>query len=209
MDIVNPHTRFVNRSLNSQFNVGYWWLLALIGLVVARLVQALWLDPSYVASQYPVPFYVGQMTFDAAELKSYYQVMLDKGTMPVYWSTQCIDFVFIACTYLAFFALSQSIFHSMVRVFPNALRWRNVAAWMCFIAPLAAVADAIENLLSFILLLQPVSFPDFLVYPYSSFAAIKFFLFALTYLWALVMAVVLVLTLCGRTCYGLVTGKAN
>ena len=104
MDIVNPHTRFVNRGLNSQLNPGYWWLMALIGLVVARLVQALWLDPSYVASQYPVPFYVGQMTFDAVELKSYYQVMLDKGTMPVYWLTQCIDFVFIACTYLAFFA---------------------------------------------------------------------------------------------------------
>src|SRR5690606_32700202 len=158
---------------------------ALIGLIVARLVQMLWLDPAYVASQYPVPFYVGQTTFNALELKSYYQVMLDKGTLPLYWLTQCIEFGFIACTYFAFFTLSRSVFHSIKRVAPHAARWQKLAAWMCFIAPLAAVFDALENILSFVLLLQPTNFPDVLVYPYSSFAVIKFLLFALTYLWAL------------------------
>ncbi len=209
MDIVNPHARFVSRHFNSQFSLWRWWAMALIGLVIARVVQLFWLDPVYVASQYPVPFYVGQTTFNAVELKSYYQVMLDKGTMPVYWLTQCIDFVFIACTYLAFFALSQSIYHSITRVFPNAGRWQQLAAGICFISPLAAVADAIENFLSFIMLLQPRDFPDFLVYPYSSFAVIKFSLFAVTYLWALVMAAILLLTLGARSCYGLIARKAN
>ncbi|HMW71094.1 MAG TPA: hypothetical protein PKD17_04705 [Cellvibrionaceae bacterium] len=186
MTMTNFHSRFIRHSLNSQYALWRWWLLAITGLVVARLVQMFWLDPAYAQSQYPVPFFVGQTTFNAEELKGYYQVMLDKGTLPLYWLTQCIDFVFIACTYWAFFALTQSIYHSIKRVLPQASRWQVVAKVWCFIAPLAAVADAAENIVSFIMLLQPVTFLDFWVYPYSSFAVIKFAIFALTYLWAVI-----------------------
>lgn|GEM_PF-1178261 len=192
------HTDFVRRSLNSHYALWRWWLVAITGLVTARLVQMFWLDPAYLASHYPVPFYVGQTTFNATELKGYYQVMLDKGTLPQYWLTQCIDFVFIACTYWAFFALTQSIFHSIKRLQPGALRWQAVAKFCCYCAPLAAVADMAENLVSFIMLLQPVSFLDMWVYPYSSFAVIKFALFALTYLWSALAAFALLLMLAAR-----------
>jgi hypothetical protein len=69
---------------------------------------------------------------------------------------------------------------------------------ICFIAPLAAVADLAENLVSFVMLLQPQDFADFLVYPYSSFAVIKFALFALTYLWAAVAILLFTLILTSR-----------
>lgn len=192
------HTDFVRRSLNSHYALWRWWLVAITGLVTARLVQMFWLDPAYLASHYPVPFYVGQTTFNATELKGYYQVMLDKGTLPQYWLTQCIDFVFIACTYWAFFALTQSIFHSIKRLQPGAVRWQAVAKFCCYCAPLAAVADMAENLVSFIMLLQPVSFLDMWVYPYSSFAVIKFALFALTYLWSALAALALLFMLTAR-----------
>lgn len=198
MTMFTYHNRFIRHGLNRQFALWRWWLLALTGLITARLVQMLWLDPAYVDSQYPVPFYVGQTTFNAAELKSYYQVMLDKGTLPLYWLTQCIDFVFIVCTYWAFFALSQSIYHSIKQLLPSANRVHKIARVICFIAPLAAVADLAENLVSFIMLLQPLDFADFLVYPYSSFAVIKFALFALTYLWGAVALVLLTLILTAR-----------
>lgn len=198
MNMPNPHRHFVNRGLHNQAPLWRWWLAAILGLVVARLVQVLWLDPAYAASQYPVPFYVGQTTFDAAELKGYYQVMLDKGTLPLYWLTQCIDFVFIACTYWAFFALSQSIFHSIKRLQPRASGWQALAKAMCFVAPLAALADAAENILSFVMLVQPLHFPDLLVFPYSAFAVSKFFIFALTYLWAIGMIAVLALLASAR-----------
>jgi hypothetical protein len=152
MNIFTLHNRLIHRGYNSQLALYTWWLLALLALASARLVQIFWLDPAYVDSQYPVPFYVGQTTFNAAELKGYYQVMLDKGTLPLYWLTQCIDFVFIVCTYWAFFALSQSIYHSLQRLLPSANRVHKIARFICFIAPLAAVADLAENLVSFILL---------------------------------------------------------
>lgn len=194
----NYHSRFICHSLNSPFALWGWWLLAITGLITARLVQMFWLDPAYAQSQYPVPFYVGQTTFNASELKGYYQVMLDKGTLPQYWLTQCIDFVFIGCTYWAFFALTQSIFHSIKRLQPRAWRWQAVGKICCFIAPLAALADMAENLLSFIMLLQPVNFLDIWVYPYSSFAVIKFALFALTYLWSGIAALALLFMLAAR-----------
>jgi hypothetical protein len=205
----NPHNYFVRRSFKSQLSLWAWWCMAALGLIAARLIQVLWLDPAYVASGYPVPFFVGQTTFNAAELKGYYQVMIDKDTLPLYWLTQCIDFAFIVCTYLAFFALSQSVFHSIKRVIPKALLWQAVAAYMCLIAPLAAVADAAENIFSFIMLLQPVTFPDFLVYPYSAFAVVKFFLFFLTYFWAAIMIATLLLMLCANCCYSIFKPKLN
>ncbi|HRH77569.1 MAG TPA: hypothetical protein PK129_09515, partial [Cellvibrionaceae bacterium] len=122
--------------------------------------------------------------------------------------TQCIDIVFIACTYWAFFALTQSIFHSIKRLQPSALRWQAVAKFCCFIAPLAAVADMAENLVSFIMLLQPVSFLDMWVYPYSSFAVIKFALFAFTYLWSVLAGLALLLMLAARSFKYLFTQKA-
>lgn len=207
MYIFTLHNHLIRRGHSSQLALYAWWALALLGLVGARLVQIFWLDPAYVDSQYPVPFYVGQTTFNAAELKGYYQVMLDKGTLPLYWLTQWIDFVFIACTYGAFFALSQSIYHSIKRLLPRAGRVQTIARIICFIAPLAAIADFAENLVSFVMLLQPQNFADALVYPYSSFAVIKFALFALTYLWAAVAILLLTLVLAGRAAVTVFTAK--
>jgi hypothetical protein len=69
---------------------------------------------------------------------------------------------------------------------------------MVFIAPMAAGFDALENLVSFFLLANPQDFADWLVYPYSSFAAIKFVIFGLTYCWALIAIAISILSAVAR-----------
>lgn len=69
-------------------------------------------------------------------------------------------------------------------IMPAIRAVQTVAAVMVFVAPLAGVFDLRENILSFITLANPLSFADWLVYPYSSFAVVKFGVYSLTYLWA-------------------------
>jgi hypothetical protein len=189
MKSIQWHQGWVVSCFSARAPVWAWWLGAIVGLVAAKLVQVAWLDPAYAASGFPVPFYIGQTTFNAAELKSYYQVMLNLGTMPLYHRTQLIDCLFVLCTYGAFFLLTQSIYHSLKKLAPTAKRSLKLAGWMCFIAPLAALADAAENAVSFIMLLNPTGFFDGWVHLYSGFAVLKFALFVLTYLWGAAMAV--------------------
>jgi hypothetical protein len=180
MQRLRGHQAWVVGCFSSRAPLWAWWLGTVVGFMAAKLVQLAWLDPAYAASGFPVPFYVGQTTFNAAELKSYYQVMLDLGTMHLYHRTQLIDCIFILCTYAAFFLLTQSIYHSLKKLAPTAKRSLKLAVWMCFIAPLAALADAAENAVSFIMLLNPTEFFDGWV--------LKFALFVLTYLWGAAMA---------------------
>ena len=81
-----------------------WWLVAIAGLVTARFVQLFCWGSRLYSVTISGSFYVGQTTFNATELKGYYRVMLDKGTPVTVLAPQCIDFVFIACTYWAFCA---------------------------------------------------------------------------------------------------------
>ncbi len=174
----------------SRFNLPGWCLLAIVSYAIARALQ-FWLDASYAASQFPVPFYTGQTTFNAAELKSYYEVLLEKGTMDIYIRTQLIDYVFMLGTFVSFFCLSSAVMRSLKHL--SLAKWITaVALFFVWFSPLAAVMDALENLVSFVMLSNPEDFANWLVYPYSGFAVIKFGIFALSYLWYL-LAVLLVL----------------
>lgn len=164
-----------------------WWVLAIVSYAIARALQ-FWLDQNYAASLFPVPFYVGQTTFDATELKGYYQYMIDHNTLPIYIRTQIIDYAFMAGTFLSFFCLSAAMMRSVRALFPHSMLFK-VACVFVWLSPLAALMDAIENLISFVMLSSPTNFPAWLVYPYSSFAVAKFGIFAATYLWALILLV--------------------
>lgn len=138
------------------------------------------LDKSYAASQYPVPFYTGQTTFNATKLKSYYAHMLKEDTLQLYWQTQWLDFSFIASIFLA--GLVISLF--LARLHPKGTLWYRLSYAAAFIMPFAALCDVFENLFSFIMLTKPLTFADWLVIPYSSFAVCKFIGMALSYfLW--------------------------
>ena len=158
-----------------------WWCLAIPLLIIRQLTQN-WLDNLYTLSQFPVPFFVGQTTFDAAELKGYYAVLSELGTFERYVWVQIADYAFMVTVFISFFALMAAVYRSL----PQQPRLQAFARAMLVIAPLAAVFDALENGISFVMLADPAGFADWLVYPYSSLAVIKFAIFGFSYLWALV-----------------------
>lgn len=173
--IIDEHTR-----------AGWLWAAALVSFIISKWIQLEWLDKSYVASKFPVPFYVGQTTFNAQETKSHYQFMLDQGTLGIYYQTQLIDFAFIAASFVFTLMVMAAIYKS----FKKTSSLRKFAWWMLVIMPFAAVMDALENGVSFFMLANPTGFPDWLILPYSSFAALKFILFATGYLW-IIIAIIL------------------
>lgn len=175
-----------NARAAARFSARQWWCLAIPLLVLRQLTQN-WLDNLYTLSQFPVPFFIGQTTFNAAELKSYYAVLLELGTFERYVWVQIADYAFMLTVFISFFALMAAIYRSL----PHQNLLQAFARSMLVIAPLAAIFDALENAVSFVMLANPGGFADWLVYPYSSFAVIKFAIFGFNYLWALVALIII------------------
>lgn len=166
--------------LTQRFSILQWWGIA-IALVIIRQATQMWLDGLYIESLFPVPFYVGQTTFNAEELKSYYAVLISKDTLGKYFWVQIADFLFMLTVFASFFALMTAVYRSLPKV-----EWLKSLAWiMIFVAPTAALFDAAENFISFFFIANPTDFANWLVYPYSSFAVIKFAIFIVAYLWAI------------------------
>lgn len=138
------------------------------------------LNQAYAASKFPVPYYVGQLAFDGVQIKQYYAYMIEHGTLGVYVHTQIIDFAFILSTLL----LHAVVLLILVRMQHRGGRLSKAALVLFLIAPLAPLFDALENLVSFIMLADPSGFSNPIALVYSSFSAIKFAVFALTYLGA-------------------------
>ncbi|MDR7088919.1 hypothetical protein [Cellvibrio fibrivorans] len=176
----NTLTHFATRLAQSLTPL-QWWCIAIVLVVIRQLTQV-WLDGLYVDSQFPVPFYIGQTTFNAEELKGYYAVLISKGTLEDYFWVQMADYLFMVTVFVSFFALMTAVYRSL----PNVKWLKDLACVMVFIAPTAALFDAVENLVSFFFIADAQGFADWLVYPYSSFAVIKFAIFILAYLWAIV-----------------------
>ncbi len=150
-------------------------------MVVIRQLTQIWLDGLYADSQFPVPFYIGQTTFNAEDLKGYFAVLVSKGTLTNFFWVQMADYLFMVTVFISFFALMTAVYRSL----PDG-NWLKDLAWvMVIIAPTAALFDAAENLVSFFFIADPQEFADWLVYPYSSFAVIKFAIFILAYFWAI------------------------
>lgn len=143
-----------------------------------NLAASAWLNTSYAASGYPVPYYVAQLSFSAERLKGWYAAMLQQGTLDLYLRTQHIDFVFIASTLLLhFFTLVLAS-----RAFPAGSRGRRTMVAAAAVSAIAPMADAAENLVSYVMLAQPLGFPSWLALVYSSFSAVKFAFFCFAYL---------------------------
>lgn len=175
-----------NARVAARFPAHLWWCLAIPLLILRQLTQN-WLDNLYTLSQFPVPFFVGQTTFNAAELKSYYAVLSGLGTFERYVWVQIADYAFMLTVFISFFALMAAIYRSL----PQRPLLQGFARSMLVIAPLAAVFDALENGISFVMLANPQGFADWLVYPYSSLAVVKFAIFGVSYLWALVALIII------------------
>lgn len=128
------------------------------------------LEASYAASRFPVAYPVGQTTFNGELLKSYYQFMIDEGSLGIYWQTQFIDFGFIA----AMFLVGLFIPTLVRRAARPATFAYSILTLSATVLSTGAILDAIENLISFTMLVQPQTFPNWIALPYSAVAAMKF-----------------------------------
>lgn len=163
----------------SSLKTWQWWLAAIALWLVSQQTMG-WLNSLYAASQFPVPFFVGQTTFNAAELKSYFAVLLELGTLDKFIGVQLADYVYMVTVLASLFAAMVAVY----RILPNIKWLKNIGWFMVLASPAAAGFDALENAVSFFLLANPLEFADWLVYPYSSLAVAKFASYAVTYLWA-------------------------
>ncbi|EGF89425.1 hypothetical protein ABI_38390 [Asticcacaulis biprosthecium C19] len=172
-------------SLLSRFPLWVWWISAIALVAVSQFAQHE-LDALYKLSQFPVSFFEGQTSFDAAKVKSWYAILAERGTFGTYVWVQVFDYGYMLTVFAAFFTLMAAVYRSL-----PAKSWaRGVAKAMIVIAPMAPLFDALENLVSLVMLADPLSFADWLVYPYSTFACLKFAIYGLTYLWAIAGVVI-------------------
>ncbi len=153
----------------SKTNIFLNLFIALFAYAATRITNII-LDISYAASQYPVPFYVGQTAFKGETLKSYYAAMLNSNTLDIYWRTQFIDFSFIAAIFTA--GIIVSLF--LARLHTKGSFFYKLSFLAAILVPLGASLDILENLTSFIMLSQPLDFANWIAYLYSSFAVLKF-----------------------------------
>jgi len=140
------------------------------------------LDASYAASNFPVPYFVQQMSFSGARMKQWYAYMVEQGTMDRYITTQHIDFAFM----LSVLLLHVSVLLLISRGFQAGSRGRKAMVVCALLSALAPLCDALENLVSYLMLADSTGFPEALAYIYSSFAVMKFAAFVLAYAAAII-----------------------
>lgn len=142
---------------------------ALGGSIVTAAVGYTAVTAVFAASDFPGTLFETQLAFRAETLREQYATLTAQGTFGTYVAAQVVDFVFII-------GLLSTLFFSHVAIARGQrhhARWCDLALRLAVIAPLIASADVIENLISFVMLARPETFPAFLAIAYSSVAAVK------------------------------------
>lgn len=156
----------------------YLWAAAIAATILQYAMMS-YLNSIYAATGFPVSYMVGQTAFDGTLIKGYYSVLIEKGTFDDYIMVQLIDFIFMITVFLAHLIACVALYTAL----PSITWLRKIGMIMAFVTPLAAAFDAFENLVSFLMLANPTGFANWLAYPYSSFAVVKFFLFTVFMAW--------------------------
>ena len=160
-------TTLTQRTLNAPL-----WMHVTATLASFAVFQGtrIFLDKLYAASQHPVDFATGQLAFDGAMTLGYYDAMRESGTFGMYVQTQMFDFAFIASV-IAFGICFGTLLARMGQV-GSLVRKLGLSA--SAFAVVGGLLDALENLMSFVLMQFETAIPQVLAFIYSSFAALKF-----------------------------------
>ena len=158
------------------FSTLQWAAMSVVSIVL-NLWSTVVLNTAYAASGFPVPYWEAQLSFDHLKLKGWYQALIEKDSVGLYLHAQYVDFLFIASVLL----LHVAVLVLVSRMLPNASRARSLMLWAALLSSLAPILDAIENLVSFVMLSQPLSFEPALALIYSALAAGKFAMFTFAY----------------------------
>lgn len=157
------------REKTSTINIYLHLILAIGAFILYGYTNAV-LDQSYAASKFPVPYFEGQTAFSGELIKEYYAFMIEVGTLDIYWRTQFIDFAFIGSVILTGLFLPSFV----ARLHRDGSWLRAITFGFALLMPLGGIFDAIENLISFVMLARPETFPNWIALVYSSFAIFKF-----------------------------------
>lgn len=177
------------RKIDSTLKTWQWWVLASVSWLMFRYVMA-WLEGLYKETLFPVTVIKGQTAFDGELIKSYYAVLLENGTMGKYLYVQIVDFGFMLTMFAAMATMTIAAYRSL----PKLRHLKNVAWAVVFIAPLAPFFDALENIVSFFMIANPQDFANWLAYPYSTFAFIKYALSGFGFFWTVIAAAIALAT---------------
>ncbi len=128
------------------------------------------LEKSYLLSKFPVPYFEQQTSFDAVKMKEWYAFMIEQDTFGIYLKTQFIDFAFIAAVILAGFTFWTFV----ANLHPKGSFFEKYGKKLAFALPIAAAFDILENIVSFLMIANPTNFNDVIIFPYSTFAVLKF-----------------------------------
>lgn len=178
----------LRQKIDNKLKTWQWWLLACASWALFQKAMG-WMEGIYIESLFPVSVMKGQTAFDGNLIKSYYAVLLENETMDKYLYVQLMDYGFM----LTMFAAMASMTIATYRSLPEQRHIKNIAWAIVLIAPLAPLFDALENFVSFFMIANPENFANWLAYPYSSFAVIKFSLSGLGFVWTLLGGVVALL----------------
>lgn len=172
---------------NSKISLQGIIAIACLGLY---FLSSFFLEKSYAASKFPVPYFQQQTSFDAVSMKEWYSFMIQENTFNIYLRTQFIDFIFIAAVIAAGFSLWTFI----SSLHKKGSFFQRIGYKMAFALPLAGAFDVLENLVSFFMIANPTDFSDAWIIPYSSFAVLKFGCWTIALAWVVVSLLALPFT---------------
>ncbi len=149
------------------------WLFILLTSLICFIFFNIWLGILFEETGYPVPLLTSQTRFNASKLKSDFSVLLERGTLNDYKLIQYLDVGIMVSTAVFFGALTL---YCIKEFEPNSY-WRKRGKSVAFLFPISGILDAIENIVLLLMLEDPLGFPDWLAYLYSSLALAKLVIF--------------------------------
>lgn len=134
---------------------------------------------------YPVSFIESQLSFSGTAIKAFNSV----ANIELYRLANILDYGFMLSYGGIFFSLELII----ARKLEKGTIWRNVGFIMVFLALIAPICDAIENIYILLILSDPLGFPDIWAVTHSYFALVKYFIMFVGFGWIFIVIVKLVI----------------
>ncbi|MFX1556165.1 MAG: hypothetical protein ACFFC9_02835 [Promethearchaeota archaeon] len=133
---------------------------------------------------YPVSFIESQLSFSGAAIKAFNSV----ANIELYRLANILDYGFMVSYGGIFFSLGLII----ARKLEKSSIWRSIGFIMVFLALIAPLCDAIENIFILLMLSDPLNFPDVWAIIHSCFALIKYIIMFIGFGWIFIAIIKLI-----------------
>jgi hypothetical protein len=152
---------------------------------IAFMHANIWLGILFEKTGYPVELLVSQNRFSASGLKSDFAVLVENGTLTDYKIIQYLDLYIMITTAICFGTIALAMFR---KISPNS-PWRKRGFKLALLFPLSSLLDFTENIVLLIMLENPLQFPNWMAYVYSTLALSKLLVFIIGILSIIVISI--------------------